>query len=385
MPSVRHAHSLAQARRTRTNDLLVPHLSTPTRSIRSDAELMMQDERLAAAQECFRAFLSEGGSIAILHDMDADGITAGVILEQALLRSGRAAVRLVTDSDRSAWSEGNRRRLREIAPSRLFVLDLGSRAEPILERVPTCFIDHHRPDGLGSGDSLISGYDWDPAPNTSWLSWEMSRTISSVSDLDWIAAIGMLSDLGERAPFQFLTQAFSIYSAGALKEATVLVNAVRRAAHSEPEVAARALLMHRTPKDLVSSDCPEVQRMRAARVEVNAAMMEAKKRAPTFAGPVALIRIRSACQIHPLIAQIWRSRLPKYVVIVANEGYRPGRVNFSVRGQQINVLEFLANVRIPDGDGAYGHGHDQASGGSLPVEQWNNFLAALGFPETVRL
>lgn len=347
---------------------------------------MTNEDRVAKAQHCFQAFLSYGsGPIAVLHDMDADGITAGVILEQALVRADRSGIRLVTDSDRSAWSEGNRRRLRDIAPNRLFVLDLGSRAEPILEGVPTCFIDHHRPENLGAGDSLISGYDWDPAPNTSLLSWEMSRTISDVSDLDWIAAVGILSDLGDRAPFPLLAQASRTYSAGALKEATVLVNAVRRASCSEPEVAARALLTHRTPKELVASSSPEVECMRAARVEVNAAMTEAKKKAPVFAGPVALIRIHSTCQIHPLIAQIWRSRLPKYVVMVANEGYRPGRVNFSVRGQQINVLDFLANVRIPDGDGAYGHGHDQASGGSLPVARWNDLLAALGFPDTVRL
>ena len=89
--------------------------------------------------------------------------------------------------------------------------------------------------------------------------------------------------------------------------------------------------------------------MREARREVNAAMAEAKKHAPLFAGQVALIRIHSSYQIHPLIAQIWRSRLPKYVVMVANDGYRPGHVHFSVRGQQINVLDFLSSVHISDG------------------------------------
>ena len=43
--------------------------------------------------------------------------------------------------------------------------------------------------------------------------------------------------------------------------------------------------------------------MREARREVKAAMAEAKKQAPLFAGEVVLIRIHSSCQIHPLIAQ----------------------------------------------------------------------------------
>ena len=57
----------------------------------------------------------------------------------------------------------------------------------------------------------------------------------------------------------------------------------------------------------------------------------------------------------------------------------------SLCAAQINVLDFLSSVHISDGDGAYGHGHDQASGGNLPVSRWNIRLAALGFPESVQL
>ncbi|HJU06454.1 MAG TPA: DHH family phosphoesterase [Nitrospiraceae bacterium] len=124
--------------------------------------------------------------------------------------------------------------------------------------------------------------------------------------------------------------------------------------------------------------------MREARQEVNAAMNEAKQQAPVFSNNVALIRVHSACQVHPLIAQIWRSRLPRYIVVVANDGYIPGRINFSVRSSgDMNALDFLQAVALPPGDGEYGHGHDQATGGSLPVARWNQLLAALGFSERV--
>ena len=86
--------------------------------------------------------------------------------------------------------------------------------------------------------------------------------------------------------------------------------------------------------------------------------------------------MHSRCQIHPLIAQIWRSRLPsKYVVIVSNDGYLPGRVNFSARSASgVNLLEFLRSQNVN------ARGHDQATGASLSVEQWTEFLAKLGFP-----
>lgn len=196
----------------------------------------------------------------------------------------------------------------------------------------------------------------------------------------WIAAIGTLSDLGDKAPFELIGEAKKQYKAKWLKEATTLVNAARRASTYEPETAAQALLNHASPQALVESDSLEVARLKAAREEVKLALAEAKKAAPQFAGNVALIHVHSQCQIHPLIAQIWRTRLPKFIVIAANDAYMPGRVNFSARSAPgVNVLQFLRAIELPEGEGNYGHGHDQASGGSLPLKAWNELLRKLGF------
>lgn len=342
---------------------------------------------IESAREAFAAFLDaakEGDRHIALHDSDADGVTAGVVWQIALERMGREAVRVVPDRERSAWTEGNRARVAAAEPDRLFVMDLGSREEPVLDGVPTCFVDHHRPEGVPPGDTLVSAYTWDPVPNTSLLVWELFRPLVDVDDVDWIAAIGTISDLGERAPFPMLAAAKKRHTAKYLKEATTLVNAARRASSYDPDAAARALLGHEGPRALVASTSVEVETMRAAREEVNAEMNEAKKAAPVFSDRVALIRIASKCQVHPLIAQIWRTRLPKYIVIAANEGYLPGKVNFSARATgATNVLEFLRSIEIPEGEGSYGNGHDQASGGSLPVSRWNALLDAMGFPEEV--
>ncbi|HJU06453.1 MAG TPA: hypothetical protein VJ692_15000 [Nitrospiraceae bacterium] len=226
---------------------------------------MIDFERIVHARRTFESFLgSSHGKIAVLHDFDADGVTAGVILVQALFRAGREHVsRLVVDRVRSAWSETNRRRLHDEAPDRLFVLDLGSRPDPILAGVPTCFIDHHRPAGILPSDVLISSYDWEVIPNTSLLVWELCSTISDVSDLDWVAAIGVLSDLGEASPFPLLARVFEKYDRRSLKEATVLVNAVRRSAQPDPDLAVRALLAHHSPKS--SCDRPARRSLACAR------------------------------------------------------------------------------------------------------------------------
>lgn len=343
---------------------------------------------LAGAREALGRFLRDAPKsdrTVALHDIDADGVTAGVVWQRAMERLGWTDIaRVMPNRERNAWTPKNRDRVRLLKPQRLFVLDLGSQAVSVIEGVPTCFIDHHRPEGVPPGDTLISGYTWQPIPNTSWLIWDLYSPLVDLSDLDWVAVIGSLSDLGDNAPWPLVDEAKKRYSAKYLKEATTLVNAARRAARFyDPEAAARALLEHSSPKELVESASADVEKLRAAREEVKIALAEAKKAAPVFAGKVALVRLNSPCQVHPLLAQIWRTRLPKYIVFVANEGFMPGVVNFSARAAEgTNVLDFLSGLKEEE-DVRWGHGHDQASGGILPVEQWNALLRRIGFGENV--
>ncbi|WP_123580844.1 DHH family phosphoesterase [Abditibacterium utsteinense] len=340
-----------------------------------------------AARKTFRVWLENQAANAhfvALHDVDADGLAAGALWQRTLERAGKKARRVVPDRERNAWSESNRQKLAGARPDALFCLDLGIGAQKILPGIPTCFIDHHRPDisedEAHPGDALISGYSWNPIPNTSWMMWEIGREIAELSDLDWVGVVGTLSDLGEKAPWEQIALCKKKYGAKWLKEATVLVNAPRRSANFAADLGARALLEFENPKALCESESEVVLALREARKEVAAALEEGKKAAPRFAGQVALIRVSSPCQIHPLIAQIWRSRLPKFIVICANDAYLPNRVNFSARSSgNLNALDYLKNIEIAPGEGSFGNGHDQATGGSLPASRWKELLEKMGF------
>jgi single-stranded DNA-specific DHH superfamily exonuclease len=339
---------------------------------------------LATAREAFARFvasLDRDARMLVFHDFDADGVTSGVVLQRALERLRFTNVqRRSTSRERDAWSDQNRAIIANAHPDVVFVLDLGSRDETLIEDARCCFIDHHRPDGVSPGALLITGYTWDPIPNTSLIVYELCTPLVDLRDLDWIAAIGALSDVGERAPFALLQDVKARYAMSDLKEATALVNAARRASSDQPEAAARALLQHATARELIASTSPDVEILRDARIEVQREMAVAKKAAPKFAGNVALIRVHSRVQVHPVIAQIWRTRLPKYIVIVANDGYIDGRVNFSMRSaSNINLLDFLRAIDLGEGEGSFGRGHDQATGGSLPPDRWKLLLQKLGF------
>lgn len=318
------------------------------------------------------------GRVGCLHDCDADGLSAGVLWQRTAERLGVQPLRAVVDRERNAWNAVNRERARALDPENLFVLDLGCRPEKVLEGVPTCFVDHHHPDGVLSEDLLLSGYGLDPCPTTSLLVYELGSALTDLSDLDWLAALGAIGDLGDKAPFPLVTQARARYKLKWLKEAVVLINAPRRASDYQPEAAARALLEHDGPRALVESTSSDVQLLRHCREELLAAMTEGKKAAPRFSGQVALVQVSSACQIHPLLAQIWRGRLPRYHVLVANTGYLPGKVNFSGRSSGILRVRELLRAHEPEGE-EIGRGHDQASGGSLSFPAWEEFLKSLGF------
>jgi hypothetical protein len=338
----------------------------------------------AAALHTFRTFLEDVNKNApalVLCHSDADGVASGAILFRTLERLGFSSLSiLVTGKGANAYTPQTRSAVAAEIPAAFFVLDLGCLAEPVIPAVPTCFIDHHRPLGVPEKGVLISSYPWSPIPNTALLAYWLCSEIAECEDLLWAAAIGTLSDLGEKAPFDIIAQAKKIYKAKWLKEATSLVNAGRRSATGDAQTALQAILTAGHPRDIVEGSSPEARKLATYKAEVAAALQEAKKAGPRFSAQVALVRISSPCQVHPLIAQIWRTRLPKYMVLVGNEGYIPGYVAFSMRtASAVNLLDVLAGVDVDVAEGYFGYGHDQATGGLLPKASWNRLLEHLAF------
>lgn len=346
------------------------------------------EEGLPQAIEAFRAFLEgldRDAPTTVLCHSDADGVTAGAIMHKTLerLNASRLTI-LVTGKGQNAYTPRTKEQVAATRPVALFVLDLGCQEEPVVPVVPTLFVDHHRPLGVPPLGTLISSYTWEPAPNAGLLVWWLCRAVADVDDLEWLAAMGTLSDLGDKAPFDIIPRAKKRYKAKWLREATTLVNAARRSSAGDAETALRALLKASHPREIVEGETEESGKLWEYRAEVKVAFAEGKKAAPTFSDPVALVRVDSPCQIHPLVAQIWRTRLPKYIVLVANEGYMPGYVTFSMRSSgNVNVLDFLDGIEVDVAEGYMGYGHDQATGGIIPVASWNELLRRLGFGEEV--
>jgi single-stranded-DNA-specific exonuclease len=331
-------------------------------------------DAIGPARTATAAFLdarSRTQRLVVFCHFDADGLAAGAVLGRAL-------------RGESAFSDSARARLARLQPHALVVTDLGVDSTGVLPGVPTLFIDHHRPEGEPQNAVVVSGYGWEPIPCSAWLAYDLLAPAVDIADLAWIAAIGIISDLGDNASWPELPAVKKRYTAKWLREAVALINASRRASAFDVETPLAMLMTADDPKAISQNDALGAQRLRAYRAEVNAALQQARRQPPTFSNTqsIALIRLHSACQIHPLIAQQWHGRLQQHVVIGANTGYLPGVVAFSARTARtdISIPVLLQSIDLGTFDStSFGRGHDKASGGHLPPHVFNRLLDALGF------
>jgi len=257
---------------------------------------------------------------------------------------------------------------------------LGVRDYEIAPGVPTLIIDHHRPLTAPAGAVAITGYEWEPVPTSSLLTYLLCGEESTA----WKAAIGNAGDLGPPfAPFEVAARGQKIKW---FNEAKSVLNSAKRS--SDPEAAVPAalslLLRSESAKEVAEATDEDAKVLRGFHEEVKAELAQSRRVAPKFSAtePVALLRFDSPARVHPLLAQSWKGRLPKFIVMAANGGYLPGRVNFSMRTNlDVSILDLLARhgAELGIDEPEFGLGHDKATGGSLSVETFARLLVSLGF------
>ncbi len=336
------------------------------------------------AQSIFLSFLHQlppETSFYILGHSDADGLTASAILARSLRAKGFRVEAGITRKGENAWSPSVLQRVMSLHPTSLIVTDLGSREDPLIPHLPTLLVDHHKPTGRPPGAILLSGYGAEPTPTSGLLAFYCAEALETSQGMDWLAAISVLADLGDKADFPEWREGRRKHGSKNLREAATLLNAPRRAGDGNAQPALELLLEAPDLSALLSD--PRIALLRASKEEYNAALAVARRVAPQFNQPdktVALLTVNTPCQVHPVIAQMWVGRLKEQIVICANTGFLPDRVNFAVRTKlPVNLIDFLASHKPPGAGPDFGRGHDQATGGSLAPSQWKEFLRSLSF------
>lgn len=285
-------------------------------------------------------------------------------------------------------------------PEYIFVLDQGSRKSPpvIGKHHKALIIDHHHAleDDFPQGSQHVTACNSPPVATSSLLTYLICRDLHEdvQKECDWLCIMGTHGDLGNtlkwEPPFPDMKGAFKQYTKKAINEAVSLVNAPRRTAAFGVPAAWAALTAAQSPSDLLKN-----RELLAARAEVNAEVERCTHTAPKFSSDakVAVFRISSEAQIHPVIATRWAGHLQSNkleVVMCANEGYLPGMVNFScriprtarARDPPVNIIEVLKGIadratdetlRARMGE-SFARGHKEASGGIVPVKEFEELM-----------
>ncbi|MBA3538778.1 MAG: DHH family phosphoesterase [Deltaproteobacteria bacterium] len=339
-------------------------------------------ELLTAARELLVEVTARGGRVLVAPHGDADGLGAGAITIEAIRRMGGVPIPMLPGKGEHVHTEAMRRRLSENPAEALVVLDMGSRRGPIVPGLPTIVLDHHDAAEAPDGVIFLSAAGHEPVATTGLLAYLLFAPIAPIADLAWLALVATVGDLGADHPFtEELGEVAARYPKTHVRETVSMINAARRAAAYQPEVALAVLLAAHEPADIARARVPGVERLQACRAEVTAEVNRVARIPPRIVNDVALIRFSSGAQIHPLIATRWTGRLAPKIVLVANDGYLPGRVNFAMRSaSDVDLLGYLRGLGLGTVEGEFANGHPRATGGSVPPHEFQRLLQAIGFP-----
>ncbi|KAL8670697.1 MAG: hypothetical protein Q9168_004785 [Polycauliona sp. 1 TL-2023] len=208
--------------------------------------------------------------------------------------------------------------------------------------------------------------------------------------------MGTHGDLGNtlkwNPPFPDMKEVFKTHTKKAINDAVSLLNAPRRTSKFDVVSAWTALLSASSPKEILTNP-----RLLSARAEINEEVERQTHTAPKFSkdGKIAVFRIHSAAQVHPVIATRWAGFLKSSkleIVLVANTGYLPDKVNFSCRiarcarnrDPPVNIISSLKAVADLDttdlvermGE-SFARGHKEASGGIIPAKEFEELMALM--------
>jgi len=178
-----------------------------------------------------------------------------------------------------------------------------------------------------------------------------------------------------------------------------MMNAPRRTSEYEVQEAWEAILHASTPKDISSNPT-----FVAARQRVNAEVERCTHTAPKFSkdGRVALFRMESGYQVHPVIATRWAGYLKGskklQCVMVANSTYHPSgqHTNFSCRilnslkklpdNERPNLIQMLKEYggKVENSElffervgGDFAKGHKEATGGIILSSDFELLVEAM--------
>lgn len=403
----------AKAKKAKVAKVTVPqyHLTPSKHDELGEVVWPARKDQIERARAIIKECADARMSTVILPDKDADGLSSGSILFHTLTTLGLPADLITVyfpPKGSSVFDDTTKTAITARSPSYIFVLDQGSRkTPPIIDTMHQCLIvDHHfaNEGGFPEGAEYVTAHDCPPVATSALLTYNICLPLHpDLSDkISWLAALGTHGDLGStikwEPPFPDLTATFKQHPKKTINDAVALVNAPRRSAAYNVKDAWDAVVNARGPKSIL-----ETKKLHEASSEVRHETERCTHTAPKFSADatIAVLTISSAAQVHPIIATRWAGHLKSNkleVVMCANEGYLPGKVNFSCRiakvargregDKKVDIIKTLERIVVDDQDlrtrlgESFARGHKEASGGIVGKQEWEDLKKLMGLDDS---
>jgi single-stranded-DNA-specific exonuclease len=241
---------------------------------------------------------------------------------------------------------------------------------PVGAAAPLLYVDRHADPEPVDGLVLHAGETGDRS--TSLLAW---RLLGPPPELAWLAPVGAVGDLGERA-----LGALELGAAGprtGIRRLATLASARGRLRDGAIDVASDLLAQAATAEEALGA--PRIGELERARVAVDHCRRDAIRALRRLGDAAALVRLDVPAKVRSQVAGAGTRRLAPPIVVATDTGRRPDGISFAARSAgPIDLPVWLGDVcEPPPGSGDYARGHARATGGPLAPDAFKAFAAAV--------
>lgn len=333
------------------------------------------------------------GKTALVHHGDADGCCSAAITAICLHKLHGHLPELFSPT------RGGSRLIQELVDQlknfdNIIIQDLGEKNAELIAQIEdkkVYWLDHHKDTApLQAKILYINPHYWskeEDIPPTSYLAYQVASLLFDVSNICWLAAVGVIGDKEEDLCADVIEQTFKLYpnleggSMGRLEILKYIVGWISSGrSYSGGEgaiVSTRALIeagMRNNPA-LVFEGTSYADKV-AEFVDATKKRIKEIFEQSTIqtVGNAVICEIDVKSYIQNYLAGILRGKYPRKVIIVANFGLHDDLVQIELRRTSeidVSLRELARNAVI--GMEASAGGHPEAAGIRIPKEKWPEF------------
>jgi single-stranded DNA-specific DHH superfamily exonuclease len=333
----------------------------------------------------FKSFvksLSKEDHIAIIHHMDTDGICSTVIMSRALERLEYKVERLM-GSSYYMFSYSHLKALRDEGINKLIFLDIAVDQFPNIKQELELFdavlvVDHHKTYKNINAPQItlvkaeylnpkITGSDY----CATHMVFDLMSEVVDISDLDWIVAVGMITDITDAKQGKFLGRMYKKYKTTRqqLLAVGVVIDAGKQANPPQVDRAREMVLMAESYKDILTSPFSKIAK--GIKNEIDFWVNKFEEKAENKKD-IWLYEIDPGASVIASVSTVLALKYPEYSIIVVH--HYKDRVSISARNHlRKRAMNTLLEKAVKGFKGANAGGHVPAAGAGIREKDYAEF------------